>query len=196
MSGGACAGGRGCNETVNGDINGGWTCHAVTCRSIAADGSRLGKRRNHGRGPSGRVRVGLGGVTAQGGGVHPRPGRGGLAGRVFEPLLVGCGGPNTASATGITATKHHLGSHQPLTGVAAPGTRRSRVVEGAVRRRERPRRRATAERSLSYRATATPDQHCDRRATFVPPGTTCRHLHGLGTPITWRCSRSSTPRGA
>ncbi len=31
------------------------------------------------------------------------------------------GGPNTASAPGITATTVTIGSHQPLTGVAAPG---------------------------------------------------------------------------
>jgi ABC-type branched-subunit amino acid transport system substrate-binding protein len=33
----------------------------------------------------------------------------------------GGGGANTASATGITATNITIGSHQPLTGVAAPG---------------------------------------------------------------------------
>ena len=31
------------------------------------------------------------------------------------------GGPNTASAPGVTPTEITIGSHQPLTGVAAPG---------------------------------------------------------------------------
>jgi ABC-type branched-subunit amino acid transport system substrate-binding protein len=37
------------------------------------------------------------------------------------PTSSSSGGPNTASAPGVTATDITIGSHQPLTGVAAPG---------------------------------------------------------------------------
>jgi ABC-type branched-subunit amino acid transport system substrate-binding protein len=37
------------------------------------------------------------------------------------PATTAAAGPNTASAPGITATEVKIGSHQPLTGVAAPG---------------------------------------------------------------------------
>jgi ABC-type branched-subunit amino acid transport system substrate-binding protein len=37
------------------------------------------------------------------------------------PTTTAAAGPNTASAPGITATEVKIGSHQPLTGVAAPG---------------------------------------------------------------------------